>query len=335
MPAAWGTLFMDSAAPQHSIPPAHRLLTILCFALVYVLWGSTYLAIRIAVEHLTPLTLGGMRFTAAGILVLAIRAAAGHRILVPRRQMLRLACIGFLLWVSSNVVLSWSEKFIPTGLAALLAAIIPLWFLLLERLTHSRDRLPLRGLAGIALGVAGVAILLWPGIAGHTALGRRQLFGSVLMLFASFSWALGSTFAKHWQMSVDLYVASGWQLLFGGLISGALALVTGQAWRSTFAGAGAAHSLWAVVYLIGAGSMVGFTAYVWLLKHVPLAKVATYAYVNPMVALLLGYLLNGERMDVSMFAGSVVVIASVILVTSAKVYRAKGPEEPVPLEPGG
>jgi drug/metabolite transporter (DMT)-like permease len=130
------------------------------FALVYVLWGSTYLAIRLAVDHLTPLLMGGLRFTTAGVLMLGYRAARGHRITVPRRDLIRLAIIGTLLLVTANVVLGWAETYIPTGLAALFIAVTPLWFLILERMSHSTDRLSRRGLAGIELGVLGVAILL-------------------------------------------------------------------------------------------------------------------------------------------------------------------------------
>jgi drug/metabolite transporter (DMT)-like permease len=321
---------MTSSTPAHS---PRRLQVAVAFGLVYVLWGSTYLAIRIAVEHLTPLMMGGLRFIAAGLLMLGFRAACGHRIGVGRRDLLRLALIGFLLLVSSNVVLGWGETYIPTGLAALLVAVIPLWFLILGRLTHSTDRLPARGLAGIALGVAGVAVLLWPDIsgAGHAGFGARQLFGSGLVLFASVSWATGSILAKRWQMPIDPYAAAGWQMLFGGAISGSLALLFGDLHRSLWVGA--ARSLWAILYLIIAGSLVGFTAYVWLLKNVPIAKVATYAYVNPIVALLLGCFFHGEKMDGYMLAGSVVVILSVILVTGAKVKHEAREEEALALEP--
>ncbi len=343
----------STTAPAHS---PRRLQVVFAFGLVYVLWGSTYLAIRIAVEHLTPLTMGGLRFIAAGLLMLGFRAAGGHGIGVGRRDLhpstatagalgardlLRLALIGFLLLVSSNVVLGWGELYIPTSLAALLLAVIPLWFLILERLTHSTDRLPARGLAGIALGVVGVAVLLWPDLTGlghHSSggFGGRQLFGAFLVLFASVSWAVGSILAKRWQMPIDPYAAAGWQMLFGGAISGALALLLGDAHRTEFAGA--ARSLWAIVYLIVAGSMVGFTAYVWLLKNVPIAKVATYAYVNPIVAMLLGCVFHGERLDGYMLAGSVVVIVSVILVTGAKVRREAREERALewqPIEPSG
>ncbi len=305
-----------------------RLHVVIAFALVYVLWGSTYLAIRISVEHLTPLLMGALRFTTAGLLMLAFRALGGHRIAVPRRDLIRLAIIGILLLITANVVLGWAETYIPTGLAALFIAVTPLWFLILERLSHSTDRLSPRGIAGIALGVAGVAILLWPDISGHTNFGARQLCGSILVLVSSISWATGSTFAKRWHMPIDPFAASGWQMLIAGLISGVLALLFGDLHRATWA----ANSLWAVVYLIFAGSLIGFTAYVWLLKNVPIAKVATYAYVNPIIALILGCLFHGEKMDSYMLAGSVVVIFSVILVTGAKIRHQATEVEALELE---
>jgi drug/metabolite transporter (DMT)-like permease len=306
-----------------------RLHVVIAFALVYVLWGSTYLAIRLSVDHLTPLLMGGLRFTAAGALMLGYRALCGHRISVPRHDLIRLAIIGILLLVTANVVLGWAETYIPTGLAALFIAVTPLWFLILERMTHSTDRLSPRGLAGIFLGVLGVAILLWPDISGHANFGARQLFGSILVLLSSVSWAAGSILTKRWHMSVDPYTASGWQMLFAGLICCVLALIIGDLHRATWA----ASSLWAVVYLVFAGSLIGFTAYVWLLQNVPIAKVATYAYVNPIIALILGCTLHGEKMDGYMLAGSVVVIVSVVLVTGAKVKHQASEEEAIDLEP--
>ncbi len=313
-----------------------RLSVIIAFALVYVLWGSTYLAIRISVEHLTPLLMGALRFTTAGLLMLGVRALGNHRIAVSRRDLLRLAIIGTLLLITANVVIGWAETFIPTGLAALFIAVTPLWFLLLERISHSADRVSPRGIAGIALGVLGVVVLLWPSIFGHATdhagFGARQLFGSVLVLCASFSWATGSILTRRWHMPIDPFTASGWQMLFAGLISGVLALLFGDLHRATWA----ANSLWAILYLIFAGSLIGFTAYVWLLDNVPIAKVATYAYVNPIVALILGCAFHGEKLNGYMLAGAFIIILSVILVTGAKIHHADLPstqEEAIDLEP--
>jgi drug/metabolite transporter (DMT)-like permease len=305
-----------------------RLHVVIAFALVYILWGSTYLAIRISVEHLTPLIMGGLRFTVAGLLMLGFRAIRGHRILLPASDMFRLAAIGILLLVSANVVLGWAETYIPTGLAALFIAITPLWFLILERLSRSTDHLSRRGIAGIALGVLGVAILLWPDISGHANFGTRQLLGSILVLVSSISWATGSILSRHWHLAVDSFTASGWQMLIAGVICSILALLFGDMRRAVWA----ADSLWAIAYLIVAGSIVGYTAYLWLLKNVPIAKVATYAYVNPIIAVILGCVFHGEKMDRYMLAGAVVVIVSVILVTGAKVQQKTTESAALPLE---
>ena len=325
---------MDLMTPASS---PRRLHVVVAFAAVYLLWGSTYLAIRISVEHLTPLLMGTLRFTTAGALMLAFRAITGNRIAVGRRDLLRLALIGILLLITSNVVLAWAETYIPTGLAAMFIAITPLWFMLLERITHSTDRLSSRGIAGIVLGIAGVVILLWPDLSGHASFGATQLFGSVLVIVCSVSWACGSILSKRWHMPIDPSTASGWQMLFAGLINGCLALAFGDLHRATWA----ASSLWAIVYLIIAGSLVGFTAYVWLLKNVPIAKVATYAYVNPIVALIIGCAFHGEKLDGYMLAGSVIIILSVILVTGAKIHHLP-PDLPQdealelePIEPSG
>jgi drug/metabolite transporter (DMT)-like permease len=323
------TDFRRAICPMTPANPPKRLSAVIAFGLVYILWGTTYLAIRIAVEHLTPLLMVGLRYTASGLLMLAFHRFRGHRIRVPRRDLLRLLLIGILLFITSNAVLGWGETYVPTGLAALFTAVLPLWFLTLERLSHGTDRISPRGVAGIALGIVGVAILLWPGISGHADYGSRQLFGSVLVLCSGISWAAGSILTKRWHMPIDPFTAAGWQMLFGGLLSTLLALPLGDLHRTTWA----PRSLWAIVYLIFAGSLVGFTAYVWLLKNVPIAKVSTYCYVNPLIAVIIGWVFHGEKMDAFMLAGAAVVILSVILVTGAKVKHQAIEEPAVDLEP--
>jgi len=299
-----------------------RLQVIIAFGLVYVLWGSTYLGIRVAVEHLPPLMMGGLRFIVAGALMLAIRAAQGNSITVTRRDLLRLTVIGVLLLTLGNVGLGWAETIVPTGMAALLIAITPLWFLLLETLSSRGERISARGLAGIALGAAGVVVLIWPDLA-HGHFTARSLIGAPLLLASSFSWACGSVLAKRWHIQQDPYTASGWEMLMAGLINGALSLCVGDLHRTVWA----RSSMLAIVYLVFAGSLIGFTAYVWLLKNVPTAKVATYAYVNPIVAVFLGWLILHERLTGTMLAGAVVIIAGVVLVTGAKVKARTLAEE--------
>lgn len=303
------------------------------FGLVYLLWGSTYLAIGIAVKHIPPLMMGGVRFIISGVIMLGWRALSGHRVMVSPREMLRLTIIGVLLLTAGNVGLGWAETLIPTGLAALLIAITPLWFLLLERFSHRGDRLSWRGIAGIGLGLAGVVVLLWPDLTGAVHVGRKELLGAGIVMFSSFSWACGSIFSKRWHLAVDPYTASGWEMLNAGLINMLLAILTGSHHRAIWA----SSSVWAIAYLVTAGSLIGFTAYVWLLQNVPTPKVATYAYVNPIVAVFLGWLVLGERITPYIIAGTVVVVLSVYIVTGAKSHAAAPQEEPElpPVETAG
>lgn len=306
-----------------SLKSNSRAQVIVAFALVYVLWGSTYLGIRIAVEHIPPLMMGGTRFIIAGVLMLGWRAATGKDIRVSGRDLFRLTVIGCLLLTTGNVVLGWAETYIPTGLAALLIAVTPLWFLLLERFSHKGDHLSRRGLGGVALGLAGVVVLLWPDLQAGMHVGHRELFGAVLVLFSSFSWASGSVLSKRWHLNVDPYTASGWEMLNAGIVNFAAALIVGDQHRTVWA----TNSVLAILYLVVAGSLIGFTAYVWLLRNVPTPKVATYAYVNPIVAVFLGWALLHEKITPYILAGSAVVIASVVLVSGAKSHTAREAEE--------
>lgn len=299
-----------------------RLQVIIAFALVYVLWGSTYLGIRIAVDHIPPALMGGSRFIISGAMMLVFCGVIGRKIRVTRNELLRLSVIGVLLLTAGNVGLGWAETYIPTGLAALLIAITPLWFLLLERIGERGDRISRRGVAGLALGIVGVLVLLWPRLTAGTGLGRQELFGAVIVLFSSFSWASGSVLSKRWHMDVDPYVASGWEMLIAGLVNMVLAAAIGDFGRVEWA----TNSILAVVYLIVAGSWIGFTAYVWLLRNVPTTKVATYAYVNPIVAVFLGWLVLDERIDRYIVAGAAIVVISVVLITGATV-KSKPPKK--------
>ena len=291
-----------------------RAQVMLAFGLVYVLWGSTYLAIGIAVEHVSPPMMGATRFFTAGALMLLWRKLSGNKIAVAPKDLLRLTVIGVLLLCTSNVVLGWAEQMIPTGLAALFIAITPLWFLLLETFSHKGERISPRGIAGIGLGIVGVIVLLWPKLMQTGSVGRRELMGCLIVIFASISWATGSVLSKRWHVPVDPYTASGWEMLLAGVVNLIVSASIGDFSRLHWNKPAAL----AILYLIVAGSWIGFTAYVWLLKNVPISKVATYAYVNPIVAVLLGWVVLHEHLDLWMAAGSVVIILGVILVTGAK-----------------
>ena len=300
-----------------SSEPNHRLKVIVAFALVYVFWGSTYLAIGIADdEHLPPFAMCAMRFLIAGPTMLAACAALGRRIRVTRQQALRLTIIGCLLLVGGNGGLAWAEQWVPTGFAALIVAITPIWFVLLEAFVFRGDRLSPRGVFGVALGISGIMVLFWPKFEYREALGIMQLVGATSLLFSSFSWSVGSVLSRKWQMDVDPFVATAWEMIFAGLGHVVLVLVSGQYRRLVVT----PRALTATLYLVVFGSWVGYSAYIWLLKHVSSPKVATYAYVNPIVAVFLGWLVLRERVDAYILLGSAVIVVAVALVTTAQVH---------------
>ncbi|MGA8441051.1 MAG: EamA family transporter [Candidatus Sulfotelmatobacter sp.] len=302
-----------------------RFAVALAFGLVYLFWGSTYLAIDIAVQSIPPALMCAVRFSIAGVVMLAVCAATGRRIWYSARQIALAAVVGLLLLMGGNLTLSWAEQTVPSGLAALIVAITPLWFLVLDSLLLGHHRISGRGQAGLALGIVGLLVLFWPELHSTSALGRRQLEASVGLLGGSFLWALGSVLSKRWQSGMDGFSATGWQVTAAGVGNFLLALVLGDFLRVSWTTRGVS----AVLYLVVCGSWIGYTAYIWLLEHVPTSKVSTYAYVNPVVAVFLGWLILHERVDRFILTGSVIVVLAVILVTSAKV-KEKHVTEAVP-----
>jgi drug/metabolite transporter (DMT)-like permease len=303
----------------------HRLHVILAFALVYVFWGSTYLGIRIAIEQIPPALMAGTRFLIAGPLMLAYCAFTGRRVRLTADEALRLAAIGILLLTTSNVVLAWAEQWVPTGLAALIVSITPMWFLVLETwVLRGEHHVSPRAVMGLVLGVIGIGVLLWPELSHTSGIGRRQLLGCLSLLGASLSWATGSVLSKRWKMSVDAFTATGWEMAFAGTANVLIGIAFGEQRTAVWS----ARGLGAVVYLVVFGSWVGFTAYIWLLKHVPTAKVSTYAYVNPVIAVFLGWLVLHEQVTGYILAGTVVIVAAVALVTGAKLRSRVETAEP-------
>jgi drug/metabolite transporter (DMT)-like permease len=298
-----------------SAPKPSQFAVILAFGLVYLFWGSTYLAIDIAVQSIPPALMCGVRFSIAGVVMLVVCALTGRRIWYSARQIALAAVVGILLLMGGNLTLSWAELSVPSGLAALIIAITPLWFLVLDSLLLGHHRISWRGKAGLALGIAGLFVLFWPELHSRTALGRRELWASLGLIGGSFLWALGSVLSKRWQSGMDVFSATAWQVTAAGAANFLFAAVAGDFSRVTWT----ARGVGAVLYLVVCGSWIGYTAYIWLLEHVPTSKVSTYAYVNPVVAVFLGWLILHERVDRFIVMGSVIVVLAVILVTSAKV----------------
>src|SRR4029077_8414707 len=302
----------------------HRFAVILAFALVYFFWGSTYLGIDIAVEHIPPALMCGIRFLIAGVFMLAFCGLRGRNIFFNAQQLGRMAMVGVLLLMGGNLTLSYAEQHVASGLAALILASTPIFFLVLDTLLLGDHHVSGRGKAGIAIGIVGLAVLLWPSLTANTTFGREQLWASISLLGGSFSWALGSVLAKRWKSAdVDPFSATAWQMIAAGLANLMWAVGFGDLSRVVWT----ARGIGATIYLVVCGSWIGYTAYIYLLNHVPSAKVSTYAYVNPVVAVFLGWLVLHEPVDGYMLAGSAVVVASVGLVTSAQVTKKLAEEE--------
>src|SRR6266436_7006127 len=202
---------MDSA--QHP----KRWMVILAFGLVYLFWGSTYLGIDIAVQSIPPALMCAVRFSIAGVVMLAFCALTGRKVWYSPKQIALAAVVGLLLLMGGNLTLSWAELVVPAGLAALRVAITPLWFLVLDSLLLGDHHIAVRGKVGLVLGGAGLVVLLWPDLIANSTLGRVQLWASISLLGGSFSWALGSVLAKKWKSpEIDPFSATAWQMIAAG-----------------------------------------------------------------------------------------------------------------------
>jgi len=305
---------------------------ILAFGLVYLFWGSTYLGIAIAVEQIPPALMCATRFLIAGTLMLAYCGIRGRRIVYSANQLSHMALVGILLLMGGNLTLSYAEQVVPSGLSALLIAVTPLWFLVLDSRLIGHHRISNRGLAGLVLGIFGMVVLLWPKLTATESMGRRELWFSLSLLAGSFSWALGSVLSKVWQSNeVDPFSSTAWQVVFAGLANLIFALTNHDFSHVVWS----ARGVGAVLYLVVGGSWIGYTSYIYVLRHAPSSKASTYAYVNPVVAVFLGWLVLHEALDRYILIGSAIVVLSVILVTSAKVTPKTVVEELPAVEAAG
>jgi drug/metabolite transporter (DMT)-like permease len=290
----------------------------LAFALLYVLWGSTYLAMRVVVRDMPPYVAGAVRYLIAGPLMLAALAFTGRKIRLRAHDLRRLLVISVLLLSIGNIGVLWGEEYVSSGLASLIVALVPIWVVMIEAWVFRAGRMTGKGLFGLALGIFGLLVLLWPRIASGSHLGRLELLGSGILAGASFFWALGSVFSHRFDLSVDVFVSAAWQMTLGGIVNGMIALVSGQFQKTHWT----VPALTGIGYLIVFGSWAGYSAYIYLLEHVPTPKVATYAYVNPIVAVFLGWIILHEQVDEFMLLGTAIIIASVALVNTSKLKHA-------------
>jgi drug/metabolite transporter (DMT)-like permease len=274
--------------------------------IVYVVWGSTYLAIRVADRTLPALLTSGARFLLAGTIVYTVVAARrGLRAArVTWRQVTACAVVGSLLVTGGNGLVMVGEEHVASGIAALVIASVPLWVVVLRAGTG--DRVSAVTLAGVALGFAGVALLFLPGGGG----GEGSFGGYLAVLFAGPCWALGSFLSPRLSLPTDPFLSTSIQMLAGGVTSVIAGLARGEA-GSVDLGGFSSDSLLAFAYLVVVGSLIAFTAYVWLLQHAPISKVSTYAYVNPVIAVFLGWLILGENVTLTILAGALLIVLSV------------------------
>jgi drug/metabolite transporter (DMT)-like permease len=298
---------------------------VLAFASVYFFWGSTYTAIRIGASEMPAFLLAGTRFLIAGAILLAWCGVRSLRLLWPPKTMLMLGLVGLLLLGGGNVGLVYAEETVPSGLASLILAVIPLYVALIEMFLPGGEPLPPRGWRGMALGFFGLAALLWPslkaGLSGNSAL----LWAIAALLAGALSWTVGSILSRRAHLPVNSLVAAAWQMVAAGAFN-TLAGTALHQWPRFHLNAAAIGSL---AWLISGGSLLGYTSFIYLIGHVPVTKVSSYAYVNPVVAVLLGILLLHEHPSAAEFAGMAGVVVAVFLMTTAQVHSQ--PENPARL----
>jgi drug/metabolite transporter (DMT)-like permease len=286
---------------------------VLGLLVLYVVWGSTYLAIRFGLESIPPFLMSGLRYSLAGAILFAAAKAMGAPRIEARDLVPAFTC-GALLLLCGNGGVVWAEQRISSGLAALLIATEPLFIVLLQALPPERHVPGGRALAGVALGLLGVALLLSPARLGGE---RVDLLGAAVVLFAAFTWALGSLFARRFTPARSPLQATALQMLAGGALLLALSATVGE-WARFSPAHVSARSWAALIYLMVFGSLLGFTVYVWLLRTASPALVSTYAFVNPVVAMFLGWLLAAEPVSLRTLLAAAVIVGAVVLMTQAE-----------------
>lgn len=301
-----------------------RVILVAAFAAVYVIWGSTYLAIKYAIETLPTFLMAGVRFTIAGAVLYCWARMTSDYERPTRKQWRSSFIIGALLLGIGNGGVVFAEHYITSSLAALLVATTPFWIVLLSWMFMGEGRPTQKVVVGLAVGFVGVGLLISGG-QSYSGMGSNgQLLGIIAVLAASLAWCAGSLYGTRAASPRSAVQTAGMQMLAGGLILLVTGTVLGE-WSAFDPSAVSAASAAALVYLIVFGAIVAFTAYSWLLKNASPASVSTYAYVNPAVAVLLGWAVAGEKLSATMLVGAAVVVVSVMLITSNK--RAKGDDE--------
>jgi len=293
---------------------ASRAQIIAAFASIYVIWGSTYLAIRYAVETIPPFLMGGVRFLVSGtILYLWSRYRGAPK---PTRIHWRNAIVagGFLL-LGGNGAVIWAEQFVPSGLTALLVSILPFWLVIIEWVRPPRRRPSGAVLVGLILGFVGIIVLVGPSSAGGH--GNVAPIGAMVLILGSLSWAIGSFWSRDAQLPESGLLTTGMEMLGGGALLMMVGALSGEFAQLDVHAISKASAV-GLLYLVTFGSLLGFTSYIWLLDKVSPARLGTYAYVNPLVAVMLGWAIAGERLSIRTGIAAAIVICAVALITTAR-----------------
>jgi drug/metabolite transporter (DMT)-like permease len=293
---------------------ATRAQIIAAFASIYLVWGSTYLAIRYAIETIPPFTMGGIRFLVSGAMLYAWARYRGAP--KPTRLHWRNAVIagGFLL-LGGNGAVVWAEQFVPSGLTALLVSILPFWLVIIEWARPPRRRPSSVILAGLVLGFIGIIVLVGPGnVGGH---GDIRPLGALVLILGSLSWAIGSFWSRDANLPESGLLTTGMEMLGGGALLFIVGALSGELSRFDIHQVSKVSTI-GLLYLITFGSLIGFTSYIWLLDKVSPARLGTYAYVNPVVAVLLGWAIAGEALSIRTAVAAAIVICAVALITTAR-----------------
>jgi len=292
-------------------------LTLLAFAIIYLVWGSTFLAIRIGVLEVPPFLFAAMRFTVAGVVLYGWMLAKGEPS-PTRRQWRSIVAVALLIFVGDYGLLFWAEQRVPSGVAAVMMATIPFFMALSEIVFLRTQRLTVRLASALLVGVGGVAVLVSRSLnLGGAPIDRA---GAVALILGSISWSVASILTRRLPLPSSKVMSSGTQMLAGGVLLALASVALGEPGR--FHPSAVSRGAWlSLLYLIVAGSVIGFTAYTWLIQHESPTKVGTYAYVNPLVAVLLGYLLGGEALGLRTMVGTLFILISVVAITTTRTKQ--------------
>jgi drug/metabolite transporter (DMT)-like permease len=291
----------------------HQKSAVVAWVAVCLIWGTTYLGIRVALETIPPATVGALRYLVAGVALAIILRARGETLPGPSHWN-GLALLGFLMIAIGNGGVIWAEQWVPSGIAAVVLASAPFWMTGLEAALPGGERITRRALTGLVVGFVGILMLIWPELTAGGELGRQFVIGVIALQIAEVGWALGSSYSRRHARDENALGAAALQMIFGGAFMAIAATVRGEWADLTFS----LRSGLAELYLIVFGSLVGYTSYVYALKHLPVSTVSLYAYVNPVIAVVLGTLLLSEPF------GWRVVIAAAVVFTGVAVVRWKG-----------